>query len=121
MTHSIDFMPYVTAPRFSWRVLGPRAAARGARRPEPAPSGCARGLARQAEALREVVRERMRTSPKNLRPLDARVDAGWVALREALDAKARLEGTPSAALAERLVSTLFPAGTGFVRAPYRER
>lgn len=79
------------------------------------------GVREAGEQLRAVVRERMRTAPRNLRPLDAMLDAGWVGLRETIEAKSRLDGTPVAERAAKLARTLFPDGTGFVRADYREQ
>lgn len=74
-----------------------------------------------AEQLRAVARERMRTSPRNLRPLDGRLDSGWVGLRETVEAKSRLVGSDVGDRAAALAATLFPNGTAFVRAGYREQ
>ena len=38
----------------------------------------------------------MRTSPRNLKPLDTRLDAGWVGLRETIEDESCLLGTAAA-------------------------
>ena len=73
-----------------------------------------------AEHLRAVVRGRMQRQP-SLRPLDARLDAGWVAMRESIEARSRLLGTDLADEAAKLLSVVFPDGTNFVRMNYREQ
>ncbi|MGE0789804.1 MAG: hypothetical protein AB7S26_29295 [Sandaracinaceae bacterium] len=119
-----DVAPYVNAPRFTGLsgVFLSRALLQAApSSPTPRVRMALVAVRDSAEQLRRVVRERMRTSPRNLRPLDAQLDSGWVGLRETLEAKSRLEGTPIAARAATLLSSLFPDGTAFVRADYREQ
>lgn len=87
MTDLIDVSPYVSPPRFT----GPSGVFLARAVLQAAPAERSRRVqstlvaVRDAgEALRAVVRDRMRTSPRNLRPLDARLDAGWVGLRETI-------------------------------------
>ena len=63
----------------------------------------------------------MRATPRNVKPLDVRLDSGWVSLREILEAHARLPDTERGRLAARLLAALFQDGTGFVRYSYREQ
>ena len=62
-----------------------------------------------------VMVERLRTAPETLRPLDARLDAGFMALREVLEGKARLVGTEIGERAARLLLQVLPEGTAFVQ------
>ena len=68
--------------------------------------------------LQEVLMERLKRGPESMRPLDLRLDGGWMALSEALAACARLEGTPEAKEAKELSAQVFPQGTSFVKATY---
>src|SRR5690606_4813438 len=61
-----------------------------------------------------VMVERLRTAPETLRPLDLRLDAGFMSLREVLEGKARLVGTDIGERAARLLALVLPEGTAFL-------
>lgn len=68
--------------------------------------------------LQDVLMDRLQDNPISVRPLDLRLDAGWMGLAEAFGASARLEGTPEANEALALTALVFPHGTSFVKATY---
>jgi hypothetical protein len=72
----------------------------------------------QGVHLQDVLMDRLRDNPISLRPLDLRLDGGWMGLFEAFAASARLEGTPAAKEAIVLIALVFPQGTAFVKATY---
>jgi hypothetical protein len=119
-----DISPYVSPTRFG--ALGGVFLARAVL--QAAPSRKSKrvrealvGVRDSAEALRAAARERMRAVPRNIQPLDAALDSGWVGLREAIESKSRLRGLPIAVRAAKLLGVLFPEGTNFVRAEYRQQ
>ncbi len=120
----LDVSLYVTPTRFSGLsgVFLARAILEAApKKPSKRVRAALVGVRQSAEALRAASRERMRHVPRNIRPLDAALDAGWVGLREAIESKSRLTGSANADRAATLLATLFPDGTSFVRAEYREQ
>lgn len=119
-----DVSPYVSPTRFGALagVFLARAVLQAApSRPSKRVRAALVGVRDAGEALRAVARERMRTVPRNLQPLDAALDSGWVGLREAIESRSRLIGVPSGARAAKLRDLLFPEGTSFVRADYRQQ
>jgi hypothetical protein len=67
-----------------------------------------------------VARDRMRMSPERVRPLDTKLDSAWIALRDALGAKARLVGTEMGDRAAKLLPRVLPGGTDFVQSSFDE-
>ncbi|MEQ9113052.1 MAG: hypothetical protein RID94_02245 [Miltoncostaeaceae bacterium] len=119
-----DVSSYVTPTRFN-ALTGVYLARALLDAAPPSPSARLRsslGWIREAgETLRGVARERMRSSPRNLKPLDLKLDSGWVSLREILEAHARLADTERGRRAASLLRKLFQEGTSFVRFAYREQ
>ena len=72
-------------------------------------------------ALQAIARQRLRSSPENLKKYDAALDSGWVGLRMALEAVARLTGTPESDRAIVLLPRVLPRGTGFVQYAYEQQ
>lgn len=118
MDNDNDFRSYISNPRFataigiilSIQLL--RAALTDAGDRVRATLEKLRDAAVHAQA---VMVERLRTAPETLRPIDLRLDAGFMGLREVLEGKARLVGTEIGARAARLLPQVFPEGTAFVQ------
>lgn len=71
--------------------------------------------------LQTAARQRLKLSPESLRRFDAPLDSGWVGLRMALEAVARLTGTPEADRATILLARMLPNGTNFVQFAYERQ
>ncbi len=120
---TVDYARYLIATRFSnaWGVMLAIQLLRVAMQAPPAAVRKALEKLRAAALHAQAVAiDRMRTSPENLRPIDARLDGGFVALREALESKARLVDTEMGDRAARLLAQVFPDGTGFVQLGFHE-
>lgn len=117
----LDVQPYVRPPRLSaWSAV-----VLTLHLLKAAPKGLQKRTRDALELLRDdcvalqsVARERLRLSPENLRPLDVALDSAWVGLRLALEAAARLVGTPEGDKAAYLLPRVFPRGTEFVQYSY---
>jgi len=68
-----------------------------------------------AVAAQGVMVERLRTAPASLRPIDLRLDGGFIGLREVLEGKARRPLADLRAHEARLLALVFPQGTAFVQ------
>lgn len=120
---TLDFVPYVTPTRFSnaWGVVLSIQLLRAA--PETPPALARAALEKLREAAlhsQSVAVDRLRASPENLKPIDARLDGGMAGLRDVLVAKSRLTGTDVGERAARLVRQVFPNGVSFVLLGYNE-
>ena len=118
MDNDNDFSSYVTATRFQ-TAMGIIIAIQLLRSAAADAEGRVRStLQRMREAAiaaQAVMVERLRTAPATLKPIDLRLDGGFVGLREVLEGKARLVGTEIAERAARLLRLVFPQGTAFVQ------
>ena len=120
----IEIAHYVTPARFSaMRGLFLARALLDAAPPSPSDRIRAALVAIRdsGEQVRLTVDERATASPSNLRRLDVRVDTGWIGLRDALEAKARLTGTDAANRAEAVLSQVFPSQGEFLRFTYPDQ
>ena len=73
-------------------------------------------------ALSERQRELVQPLEETSREVDIAADQIWSALRDMLDALARLPPTyPRAQKAQKLLGAIFPESTGFLRLPYSEQ
>jgi hypothetical protein len=121
---NVDVQPYVRPPRVSaWKAVVLCLRLLIAAPPD------LMGRTRAAlEAVREacialqgIARQRLRSSPENLKKYDVALDSGWVGLRMALEAVARLIGTPESDRAIVLLPRALPRGTGFVQLAYEQQ
>lgn len=117
----LDVQPYVRPPRMSaWMavVLTLHLVKAAPARMQARTRAALEALRAACAELQSVARDRLRISRENMRPLDAALDSGWIGLRMALDAVARLAGTPEADRATFLLPRVLPRGTEFVRFAY---
>lgn len=119
-----DFTPYLSPTRFSAGrgvVLASRLIKAA---PEGLPERVREGLHRvrtDAVSLQELATDRFFATNENVRPLDALVDGGYIALREALRALTRLKGRPEAEQAEMLLAKILPNDASFITAGFEEQ
>jgi hypothetical protein len=123
MNELFDVQPYVRAPRLGAR----RGIVLCLRLILAAPTDLTGRTRAALEALRSacvtlqaIARERLRASPENVRRYDLPLDSGWIGLRMALEAVARLTGTSEADRATVILARALPNGTDFVRFPFEE-
>lgn len=121
---SVDFTPYLKPTRFSAArgvILAARLIKAAPVPLNPRPREALQRVRVTAVDLQTVATDTFFATQENLRPLDGRVDGGYMALREGLSALARLEGRPEAERAAVLLARVLPSGARFITASYEEQ
>lgn len=117
-----ELYPYLMPTRFGAArgiVLAIRLLKAAPEAPPPRVRVALEGVRGATVNLQTVAIERLRVGPQSLRPLDIALDNTLMGLSEALAALARLGGEDGARASD-LHRTIYPNGTGFVKANYDE-
>jgi len=124
MTKTLDFQPYARSPRIDalgGTALAIRLLRAATKKPSKPVAATLRKIHQETVALREESKARARTKPEVLRPLDARFDNGWSALRDRVACWPKVASPRFAKdrkRAEQLLAAYFPEGVAFVLLAY---